>query len=318
MGDSPLPAHGQVVDPAHESSGSRAARVPLIDDTSFERGFFVLSPQPGRKVRTGKLRPFSDRKPPLWALAQWNSRFDLSRATRHVVEPGRIRYFDGAKSVVFDVRSPGEPVLTLGVEGIEEYDGKAPQRGAAWPHLLLERELTAHPYLSQLSSVRLRIAYRLLRQEARKPPDWDAGRHTAQFLLYITLRNQNPESAGAGDYLWFGVSMFDARYRHTPSHKMADLGTQMKGGTGKFIFNPAGKRYTPHSAHDGQWITIRKDLLPLMEEALHCAWDKGFLPGSHDPGDYGLGSMNCGWEVTGTRNVAMQIKGLQLEATYHE
>ncbi len=313
-----LPAHGQVTEPAREKAGDSVTPILLIDDPAFERGFSAWSPRPGRKVRVGQLRPFPDSEPPVWGLAQWSSRFDLSQAERQVIEPRWVRYFDGAKSVSFDFRSSAEPVLTLGVDGTKEYDGKAPKRGAAWPHLLVERKLMAHPSLSLLGSVRFRISYRLIRQVASKPPGWDGRRHTAQFLLYITLRNQNPKSPGLGDYLWFGVSMFDARYRHTPSHKMADLGTEHKGGTGKFIFNPAGNRYTPQSAHDGQWVTIRKDLLPMMREALRDAWAKGFLADSQQLDDYGLGSMNCGWEVTGTWNVAMQIKGLQLEATYHE
>jgi len=310
--------YGQATGRTTGESEAIARQVALIDDTSFERGFIVWSPQPGKKVRTGQLQPFPKREPPVWGLAQWSSRFDLSQAKREVVAPRSIRYFDGAKSVSFDLRSPERAVMTLGVDGNTEYDGKAPKRGAAWPHLLLERSLIVHPRLAELDSVGFRISYRLIRQEASKPPGWNAQRHTAQFLLYITLRNQNRKSPGLGDYLWFGVSMYDARYRHTPSHKMADLGTQDKRGTGKFIFNPAGNRYTSRSAHDGQWITIQQDLLPMMKEALRDAWGKGFLADSQQLGDYGLGSMNCGWEVTGPWNVAMQMKDLRLEATYHE
>jgi hypothetical protein len=38
------------------------------------------------------------------------------------------------------------------------------------------------------------------------------------------------------------------------------------------------------------------------------------LPDSRDAGDYQLGSINCGWEVTGPLDVAMQIRGLRLQA----
>jgi len=308
-------ARGQVSDPhAGNHPGTATAGYPLIDDTAFQRGFVVWSPQPGKKVPVGQLRPFRDQGPPVWGLAQWSSRFDLSRAARQVVEPRIIRYFDGAKSITFDSRSPQEPVVTLGLDGVVEYDRQAPQPGAAWPHLLVERELLAHPRLTELDSVHFHISYRLVRHEVYRPPGWNAQRHTAQFLLYITLGNQNRKSAGLGDYLWFGVPMYDARYRHMPGHRAPDIGTRHKGGTGKYIFNPPSKRYTSQSAQDGQWITIERDLLPLMKEALHDAWQKGFLSDSHELGDYGLGSINCGWEVTGTWNVAMQIKGLRLAA----
>ncbi len=315
-------AWGQVNDQVKEraqlASGSGDGPVALIDDTSFERGFIVWSPRPGRKVAVGQLQPFDGHETPVWELAQWSSRFNLAQAKREVVSPGVIRFFDGAKSVVYDFRSAQEPVVALALNGIKERSGKAPKRGATWPHLLIERKLLSHPRLPQLDAVDICISYRLIQQEVEKPAGWDPRRHTAQFLLYLTLQNQNKKSAGFGDYLWFGVSMYDARYRHTPPHKMADLGTKNKKGTGKFIFNPAGKRYTPNSAHDGQWITIQRNLLPLMKEALQDAWSKGFLSDSHELQDYGLGGINCGWEVTGTWNVAMQIKNLRLEATLRD
>ena len=108
--------------------------------------------------------------------------------------------------------------------------------------------------------------------------------------------------------------MYDARYRHTKAHKTADSSSEHKLGTGKFIFNPAGERYTLKSAHDQQWITIEHNLLPLMKEALDDAWQKGFLKDSQDLGDYYLGGFNLGWEVTGTWDVAMQVKNLELIA----
>jgi hypothetical protein len=38
------------------------------------------------------------------------------------------------------------------------------------------------------------------------------------------------------------------------------------------------------------------------------------LPDSRDAGDYQLGSINCGWEVTGPLDVAIEIRGLRLQA----
>jgi hypothetical protein len=286
----------------------------LIDDTRFEQGFIVQAPAPGRKRRSGKLIPFDNRNEPVWRIAQWHSRFDIAQARRKIISPGVIEFADGAKSVTFDRRHPDERIITLSLSGTTEYDGKSPERGDAWPHLLLERPLLAHPSLTDLVNVPFRISFRLIKQHANQLVGWSKQRHTAQFLLYITIQNQNRQSAGFGDYLWFGVSMYDARYRHTPPHKSADLSTDNKQGTGKFIFNPAGKRYFAESAHDGQWITIRQDLLPLMKEAIEKAWQQGFLKDSHDIRDYHLSGINLGWEVTGTWDVTMQVKDLNLGA----
>ena len=73
-------------------------------------------------------------------------------------------------------------------------------------------------------------------------------------------------------------------------------------------------KYTPQSAHDRDWVTIDRDLLPLVREGLEMAWERGYLKDSHNPADYRLGGMNTGWEVTGPVDVEMQVRGLRLEA----
>jgi len=289
--------------------------ITLIDDNDFERGFVVWSPRPKMKVRSGELIPIPDRDVPVWKVSQWHSKYDLGNATRETIAPSVVRYADGAKSVTFDFSVPDATTLTLALDGTTEYASKPPERGAAWPHLLVERSFIQQPALSELASVPFCISYRLLRQEADHLIGWDEQRHTAQFQLYITVRNQNQDSTSFGDFLWFGVPMYDARYRHTPARSAVDFSTKYKKGTGKLIFKPASEQYTDQSAHDGGWITLEQDLLPQMKEALRYAWDKGFLGDSSAMNDYHLGGMNIGWEVTGTINVAMQVKGLSLRAT---
>ncbi|MGM0487566.1 MAG: hypothetical protein ACQESR_12505 [Planctomycetota bacterium] len=287
--------------------------IPLLDDTRFERGFTVWSPEPGSHVSQGGIRPRPREDGPVWGLAQWHSRFTLAEAERTERDDGSVRYFDGAKSVVFFPRD-ADADLALGLDGATEYRRKAPALGDPWPHLLAERSLAACPRLTGLETLRFSIRYRLVRVRLEEPPGHDPRRHTAQFVFYITVRNRNRQSPGFGDYYWFGVPMYDARYRLPREHKAKDLGSDRKPATGKFIFNPGGEVYTSQSAHDGDWVTIERDLLPLVREGLETAWQRGYLRDSRDPADYGLGGMNTGWEVTGCWNVEMQIDRLRLEA----
>ena len=107
--------------------------------------------------------------------------------------------------------------------------------------------------------------------------------------------------------LWFGVLIYDNRDRFPKAFKEQDF-----GGTAKFIFSPIGRTFTSKSAHDGKWMTIDKDLLPLMREALDTAWSRGFLKDSKQLSDYSIAAMNMGWELPGTFDVAMQIRHLSL------
>ncbi len=246
----------------------------------------------------------------VWNLAQWHSRFDLGGTKAEVLASGGVRYFDGAKALVFG----GEADLSMEVNGKAEYGERAPEKGAAWAHLLVEQELRAHPMMDAIRAARFRIGYRLTRAVAHRLPGWDDGRHTAQFQFYLTIQNRNRASKGFGDYLWFGVPMYDARYALPPRYAALDFSTPLKKGTGKFIFNPGGERYGEKPLKVGEWAAIDCDLLPLMREGVEAAWRAGFLAGSREWSDYGLAGINLGWEVTGPWDVAMEVRGLGFTA----
>lgn len=294
-----------------ERDGKR--RIRLLDDPRFSRGFIVWSPKPGKHVKAGEIRPNDSAAEPIWGLAQWHSRFSLAEARRERLPDGGQRLFDGAKAVTF-FSDAAQADLSLALAGNTEYQGRAPEPGQPWPHLLAERKLLAHPAVPELEAVPLVIRYRLVKADTYRPRDFDPRRHTAQFVFYITVQNRNRQSPGFGDYYWFGVPLYDARYRLPRPHKAIDKGSDRKPATGKFIFNPGGKRYTSQSAHDGDWVKIEKNLLPLIREGLETAWQRGFLQDSRDTADYRLMAMNTGWEVTGPLDVEMQLADLKLEA----
>lgn len=295
------------------AKGEEATTTALLTDTRFERGFTVWSPKAGKHVKEGVLRPSEDAAEPVWGLAQWHSRFTLAGAEPERLPGGAVRFADGAKSVTF-FPPGGEADLALGLNGVVEYEGKPSKPGDPWPHLLAERKLVANPRITDLEAMPFFVQYRLVKEEIVRPKGFVPARHTAQFVFYITVQNQNRQSKGFGDYYWFGVPMYDARYRIPKAHKAMDVGSDRKPATGKFIFNPGGEKYTTQSAHDRQWVTIDVDLLPLVREGLATAWQRGYLQDSRDEADYGLGGMNTGWEVTGTADVEVQLKNLRLEA----
>jgi hypothetical protein len=286
----------------------------LLDDPRFARGLSVIMPTPGTRIPAGDITPAGAKEKPVWSGAQWYSHFNLGEAKRQVIESGSSVYFDGAKTVTFGAKDSREADIIFGVDGHEEYGNRAPDTGEPWPHLLAECELARHPIMPSIRAVPLRIQYRLLKSRPFHLPGWNDQRHTAQFQLYLTIRNGNRASKGYLDYLWFGVPMYDARTPLPQRFTAPDKGSALKQGTGKYIFTPGGAPFSNKPAQDGEWISINHDLLPLMHESLNTAWSAGYLQDSRRLEDYQLGGVNIGWEVTGPLDVAMQVRGLGLVA----
>jgi hypothetical protein len=169
----------------------RAAQAEdLLDDARFERGCIVWEPAPGKKVKAGVLRPFAGMGDSIWGLALWHSRFSLAGAKPERLPAGAVKFFDGAKTVIFGPAGSPDADVTLGVDGFAEGGGRVSEPGDAWPHLLLERPLLNQRPISEFEAV-FQFAYRLRQAEAVPVEGYDAQKQTARFKLYLTVQNGN-------------------------------------------------------------------------------------------------------------------------------
>jgi hypothetical protein len=286
--------------------------IPLVDDVAFDRGLTVLPPAAGGTNATGVLVSPVGPPDPVWRLAQWHSRFDLG-AAQGTDRDGWRSYFDGAKSVAFATGADA-PALSLGLDADTEYRNKVPEKGDAWPHLLVERNLIATPSLQEVIAVPFEVQLKRARADAVKHEGWNPQQHTAQFVFYLVVRNANPKSDGFGDYFWCGVLLYDTRYPSPEECSMIDRSTANKPGTDKVIHQMPYAALATESVHSGHWVHVKGDLLPHIRKGLQSAWSKGHLGASRELSDYRLEAMNMGWEVTGPLNVTMQIRGFNLQA----
>ena len=292
----------------------------ILQDPQFKRGFAVraaMVPPEGKASdplyfeSAGAILPYGAKDKPVWRLAQWYSHYNLLNATPERLQSGSTRFFDGAKSVTFGESGTSEADLTLALNGRTEWNDVAPSTNSAWPHLIANQALQSSS-LSEMKALPFHISYRLLRSDAHRGAGWDERRHTAQFILFLTVRNCNETSSGFGDYLWFGVPMYDARFSVPKEFQARDKGNAKKVGTNKFIFIPNGEKFSTVPAITGDWITVDHDLLPLILKAVESAWSEGFLLDSRDIKDYRLGCITINWEVTGPVDVAMQLRDLRI------
>jgi hypothetical protein len=290
-------------------SNVRAEVVELIKDGHFQNGFILWEPKPGQHIPYGELPGFKADAKPVWGLSQWSSRFPLD-ATPKIKGDGVLTCSNAAKAITTRLKGKAGH-LSMAVNTAAEYGVHARKAGDPWVHLLVEQEFHPLVSLEEISAAILHVEARLSRSHnLHQAGDYSPDLHAAQFQLYFTIQNRNRESAGFGDLVWFGIPIYDNRDRLTKEFKAQDF-----GGTAKFIFMPAGATFSKESAHDGKWIVIEKDLLPLMREALQTAWDRGFLKNSKKRADYCIGGMNMGWELPGTFDVEMQIRNLSLKVS---
>jgi hypothetical protein len=284
-----------------------AADRELIRDPHFQNGFYLLEPKPGKRVVYGELLGLNPIKP-VWDLAQWSSRFPLQTNHEFLTKDGLV-WSNRAKSVFIGSAGSAAADLSLAVNAGTEYPHARQSIAEPWVHLLVQQDLQNPPALGELSACNFHLEARLRRSRLVSTNDYSPAIHAAQFLVYLTVANRNPKATGYQECFWFGIPIYDNRERVVPAYEAQDF-----GDTKLFIFTSASDTFAGKSTHDGGWVTLGKDLLPLMREGLAHARSKKFIKGSGDLADYRPLGVFIGWEVPGRFEVDLQIRNLSLKA----
>ena len=242
-----------------------AADRELIRDNAFQRGVILWEPKPGRHVRYGELSTTGG--PPVWGLSQWSSKFPLHPTSTTTNADGSLTCSNLAKRIRFGATTETNRIFVVAANSGVEYGDRSRRTSEPWVHLLVEQEFESAVPLTRLAAAKFHVEARLTRARNLHQGDYSPDRHAAQFQIFFTVQNRNPKSRGHGDLLWFGVPVYDNRDQFPKEFKAQDF-----GGTAKFIFTPGGRTFTETSSHTGEWITLERDLLPLMQEALETAW----------------------------------------------
>lgn len=273
----------------------------VLRDHSFKKGFTILyRDHPVRE--TGALLPSPDSgEKPDWRLVQWMCESNLAAAVPDYTD-GYCLTTDSQTAGV-----SGDGTLLLELRASREYSHpRLP--GEAWPHLLIEQQIPPErcPPLGGLRELRLRMEARIpYWEEHEENPD--PSLHTGQTNLYFTVGKTD----GSGDYYWFGVPIFDARFLHQEGYSAEDGGKE--DATHKLIYTTPQREFTAETFHDGNWIRYDRDILPLLADGLREAVEKGFLSDS-SLDDYRLTSTNLGWEMPGSYDAALEVRELSLTA----
>ena len=292
------------------NSEAEAVGRELIADARFERGV-ALSPLWPQIVQQGggfsltctdTLRFEPSAETPIWQLCQWSSRYDLA-GTEAVAKGGEVAFSNEGKRVALS----RDGVLTLGLTTSREYDH--PRRAdEAWIHLLVQQDFDSAPRIADIEGLHFGMELRIDHCHNRMGEAFDETLHTAQAPFYLMVRNLNPQSEDYNLGLWVGIPTFDYRYK-----QLADTETvHWDVGTATYIYTiPPRGVWGNVNLGDGEWHRADKDILPMVRRAVEAMRERGCFMHS-EPADLAITGMNFGWEIPGTFDAALQMRGMSL------
>lgn len=283
--------------------------IDLIDDYQFTSKIGlqgVSSTEPSVKAY---LDPFNSKtNKSYWQLAEWGSKYDLINVKPIInKQDSSVSYFNKSKGVSFK-RTNDELIISLEVLGSQEIDS-ARKSSDNFPGILLGQKLKSPIRINNFKELLLTLDCKLINVENHMNSKYSEALHTAQITLYFSLGNANIHSKGYGDYLWFGIPIYDYRFEIIESSWMQDTG--IEGATQKFIYIPAARDFYSGSMHDKEWKMIKKDISKYLKEAFLKAKEMGYLRISNYE-DMALTSTNFGWEMPGIFDGEFEFKNLRL------
>ncbi|MCK9310272.1 MAG: hypothetical protein M0P99_08365 [Candidatus Cloacimonetes bacterium] len=291
--------------------------VELLEDPIFATGFNLLGISPVEDGRTIKkhLDYGSTALPssrPIWYMAQWWTPYDVVDATYK--EVNNVHIYE-TPSRILKMNPEDNGYLYMELFGSKEYENGPRELNEPWTHALIEQNFSESVGMSELSSLILKMEVTIHHVNNLMGSDYDPGKHAAQLLWYITLRNVVPEGSEDvgqnGDFLWFGIPIYDNRNDFIPHSAHIDQGAA--GTTGKLIYSMSSKYYFDEKIQMNKTYNIEIDVLPYLKEAFIYAINNNALVGARFE-NMQIGYMNFGWEVPGTFDVASTIRGISIKA----
>ena len=305
------------------SSSAEPISIQLLRDRSFSTGFYLrewTTVNGGPVVRRLDYGGTAQGSTQIWTMARWWDPFDFKNAVE-TQSGDSYRYEDESSYCVI---KPGQGEMTMHLNSYTEYQekfgGSRSDATQNWSHFLIEQNGFAQSVtLAGLKSLTAKLTFSIDQCDLLDEENYNPNMHTAQLFWYLTLTNITDEGATDqgtyGDYIWFGIPLFDYRYKKIEEYKNIDAGVE--GSTNKLIYSMCNDQYLPVSDDQGIEIgkeyTIEIDILPYMKDAFVYAVTHDCLVGA-DASRIHINYMNFGWELPGSFEITSIIKGMSLTA----
>lgn len=257
---------------------------------------------------------------PWWTGAQNFSRFEIIGTQPSDLGDGLFGFKNEGKLLATYRDEDGSTALRMEVYGDAEFvEGE--ERGN-WPHLLIGADsLATNPRcianFSELTySMDVKINYC---ENTMTEEEYDPSRHCAQTTAYFIIQNLERGSKGYGEFIWFGIPIYDNRSDFPGSMLIIDGDPSEdsdRGATGAVIYVIGGddmleEIYDGVNPKDGEWAHAEVNILPYIKAALMLAQNKGLMTNTTFE-QLSVGGFNLGWEVTGEFRASMDVKNISL------
>lgn len=286
----------------------------LFSDPFLKNGISVLEAS-GEK--SGNIGVLDGGKEPSWTFSQWGSKYDIVNYADRKYENGgkKFTYISEGKSIDGETL-PGKIItvdtdkgsIYMELNAEAEYD--SPRKdGESWPHTLLSQDFGENlVHVSELDDLVMNMTYEITKFEDCMGEDADSDMHCAQLVWYITLQNRTEGHKDYGQYIWFGITLWDNRLSGETYGGYAAEDAGKDDATHAFIYQSPSSlvQSTGKVPEVNEKMTVDFHLLTAAKTAFKIAKQRGYL-GDTTWEDLYIGGMNFGFEVTGTYNVAATV-----------
>lgn len=289
----------------------------LLKDPNFKSGFFLQGPNPvtdQRKVFSyldygGKAIKVKD---VLWIMSQWWTPYNFKDAEFEEMKEGEYRYSNPSRQCEIDSNEGRfRFVLDSGKEYEARFGKGREDPSTPWSHFLLEQDFVESTKLKDLSALYASLRFKLNKCVCLDDAHYDPSKHTAQFIWYLTIREGrgNKKEELGGNFIWFGIPIFDYRYPSIGKHIQYD--GDFAGSTRTLIYNLPTKDYLEDAPLVlGKEYDICLDVLPSIKRAVRYAMKAGIFKSSRG---LVVNYMNIGWELPGSFLVDSEISSIRLK-----
>ncbi|MBD1422043.1 hypothetical protein [Sphingobacterium chuzhouense] len=286
----------------------------LLTDQNFQHGFHVLHPSTG--VVQGSILYAGGGSSPKWNLSQWYSNSSLYGATPTPLSSGSYRFADSNKAITIGPASSTDRDIIFAINGQNEFGDTYRTSSQPFPHLIIDQRIadpdgwlgSATPFIGALDSLNFQIDAYLDYHARNQKAGYNSAIHALQFSCVFLVQNLNPSSAGYGKSMYFLIMLFDDRY------SLPGLSIGEDIFSGQLIYDVGLASFSTTGLVQGQWKTVKGDLLSQIKQGLNEAWSRGYLLESQSYNDYKVSLFTMGFECTGLNIGTMKTRNLSLIA----